>query len=115
MPEFPLFLAEIDVQSISCVRFTMPANDIGRDDVQIYVEYGISISDDQKLTCNVWAYILNTSLKGYLLTIDVDKPEKSEDKIDVILKALNGSNDFYAVLHHYLTWADENLLRKENR
>lgn len=80
-----------------------------------YVEYGISISDDQKLTCNVWAHILNTPLKGYLLTIDVDKPEKSEDKIDVILKALNGSNDFYAVLHHYLAWADENLLRKENR
>lgn len=112
-PSFPLFLEEIDVQGISCIRFNMPASDIGRNDVRIYIEYGINTSDERKLVCDVWAHILNTTLRGYLLTFTTDKPQKAEDEIDVIVQTLNENEDFYTVLRHYLDWADKNLVKKQ--
>ncbi|WP_204721745.1 hypothetical protein [Hydrogenoanaerobacterium saccharovorans] len=112
MQSLPIYLDEIDIQRISCIRFIMPINDIGRDDVQIYVEYGIGMSDEHKLVCNVWAHILDTVLKGYLLSFEIDKPQTEDKEIDAIMRTLNESDKFYAVLHGYLDWADKNRLKE---
>ena len=102
-----MLIAEIDVQTISCIRFLIPKQDIGRDDVEITIDYGVSLNDSKTLTCNIWARIGNASIKGFLTTLHVEKAKSSDDDVDNIMGALNSSEEFYNTLHRFIAFMSQ--------
>ena len=101
---FPMLIVEVDVQTISCSRFMMPKQDIGRGDIEITIDYGDSLTDTKTLTCNIWARIGNAAIKGFLTTIHAEKAKSPDDDIDSIMSALNSSEEFYNTLHQFIAF-----------
>lgn len=98
---FPLHLAEINVQRIKCLRFCMPEHEVGCPDVEITIEYGDVTGGSPALSCNVWARIGNSSIKGFIQTVRVPKPRESEE-IDSIISALNNHPNFMKQLEQFI-------------
>lgn len=95
----PIFLAEIDVGRVNCLRFLMPEQEIGRNDIEITIEYGDAPDTSNDWVCNVWARIGDSILKGFIASLHV---QKSEDDIDAIMRALNEQDDFLSALESYI-------------
>lgn len=96
---FPIHLHELDVQSVSCLRFVMPSTEVGRGDIEITVEYGDSPKQKDTISFNAWARIGDSLTKGFIHT---DTAPASGDNIDNIVAALNNNPAFMETLTEYI-------------
>lgn len=101
---FPMYIEEIEIGSVSSIRFTLPANDVGRADVKIIVEYGNDVQDPQKIILSVWCWIGGSTIRGFLCN-EVIQTNADEDKqISDIICCLNGSEAFNGALFSFIRW-----------
>ena len=98
--------AGIDIQRYAFFRFMLPREDIGRDDVEITVDYGV---DGQTVVANVWARIEKTTLKGFLYTEYVPRVDNGEDQCRLIASAINRNPLFESNLQAFLIWSRDNI------
>lgn len=96
---------QIDCQTINMFRFKMPKEDIGRDDITIYVEYGENISDRKQVAYSVWAQIDNKYVRA-LLICDGFNATIDNDIIYKIVEHINSSEWFYDRLLEFLLHFD---------
>lgn len=100
--DFPMHFVESTVELINCFRFQIPQADIGRDDIIIYVEYGVEEKNKDKIHYNVWCQIKNQPIRAYLSSDVIVGNIEDETTIQSILSAINESNDFYDMLDHFI-------------
>ena len=96
---FPLFLHEIDVQKIDYSRFLLPKCDIGRDDIEITVDYGKTPNDKDMIAFNVWSRIGNSTIKGFIYTAHI---RASEDEILSIIAKINNDPKFMDTVNEFI-------------
>lgn len=103
-PEFPIYLEQISVRTYTGFFFTLPERYIGRDDVKIYVEYGVA-EEQGKVLYNVWAQMSEQSIRAFIMagatTIDAE-----ENVIDKIVAELNDSDEFHETIEHFIQHFD---------
>lgn len=61
--DFPIYLAEINCELLHAFRFTVPEQEIGRDDVIILVEYGDE--EDGVVPYCVWAQFRGKNIRAF--------------------------------------------------
>ena len=98
--------AEIDIQRYAFFRFMLPSEEIGREDVEITVDYGV---DDQTVVANVWARVERTTVKGFVYTERVPRIQNGEDQCRLIVSAINRNPLFYRNLDAFLLWIREHM------
>jgi len=69
----PLFYNELDVSVIDYMEFSMPKSDIGRDDVELSIDYFGKDGDSSLISFNTWARIGDGRIKGHIYTGSVKK------------------------------------------
>lgn len=106
IPEFPIYISEVNCESIFAFRFTLPEQDIGRDDIVIYVEYGISSDDAGTITYNVWAQFRDSLIRAFLCPGSVPGTLEAADIIPKIMYALNSQELFYERVNEFITHFD---------
>lgn len=102
--DFTIHFAEVNVQLFNCFTFTMPKQDIGRDDIKICVEYGVP-TEDNAVYYNVWAQLSNQSVRAFVH----DGVIRSGDPgatVQCIMEDINGSEVFYDTLHQFIEHFD---------
>ena len=105
--------AGVDIQRYAFFRFMLPEEEIGRDDIEITVDYGVD-PETKTVVANVWARIENTMIKGFVYTEYVPRVEKSEEQCRLIAAAINRNPLFHRHLQAFLAWVQNNQLRGEN-
>lgn len=102
-PIFPMYFAEIDCQPIFTFRFNLPEPGVGRDDILVYIEYGFSAANHDIITYNVWAQIRNAHIRTFLGSGSVLTPANDEDIIPKIMGDLNSKEEFYDLIHDFIS------------
>lgn len=98
--DFPLFIAELDVSQFYGFHFQLPAQDIGRDDILIYVEYESPAK--KKVRYHVWAQFKDTFVRAYLCSASVPGSAEEADIVPKIMFDLNSSKDFYEQVYTFI-------------
>ena len=101
----------IDIQRYAFFRFMLPEEEIGRDDIEITVDYGVNV-DNKTVVANVWARIENTMIKGFVYTEYVPRVEKGEEQCRLIAAAINRNPLFHRHLQAFLAWVKKNQLQE---
>jgi hypothetical protein len=105
--KLPLFFHEIDVNCYDYFEFKLPPcyNLESGEGIVISIKHGVSLSDKNKIICEVWAQIGDMSLKGQIVTFAIDKPENSDAR-DNIINSLNteNSDEFEKALEAFVDW-----------
>lgn len=104
--EFPIYISEVNCESIFTFRFTLPEQDIGRDDVVIYVEYGITPDNEETITYNVWAQFRDSLIRAFLCPGSVPGTLEAADIIPKIMYALNSQELFYERVNEFIAHFD---------
>ena len=104
--------AGVDIQRYAFFRFMLPEEEIGRDDIEITVDYGVD-PETKTVVANVWARIENTMIKGFVYTEYVPRVDKSEEQCRLIAAAINRNTLFYRHLQAFLAWVQKNQLNTE--
>lgn len=104
--------AAIDIQRYAFFRFKLPELEIGRDDIEITVDYGVD-TEHNRVVANVWARIENTLLKGFMYTEFVPPVEKGREQCRLIAAAISRNPLFYRRLQTFLAWVQNNQLLGE--
>lgn len=100
MSNFPIFLSEVDVFQYHAFHFSLPAEDIGRDDILIHVEY--EISENNIVFYHAWAQYQNSYFRAHLISSSILLTGNGPDVISKIVFALNSSPDFYEQLYSFI-------------
>ena len=99
---FPIYLYQVDCNSVSSFYFTFPEQEIGRSDIMIHVEYGPYSKDEDFTVYNVWAQFANGHVRAYLFSDLVQVKFDAEDIVPTIMHALNSSEILYSELTHFI-------------
>ena len=102
--DFPLYLAEINCTLLHMFRFDLPKEDIGRDDIEIYVEYG-----DEKegvVPYNVWAQVKGRRIRSFLCPGTAPGKSDSRDIVQKIVFSLNSDEEFYDQVYAFIAHFD---------
>lgn len=99
-------LVEIDCQTINMFRFKMPKEDIGRDDVTLYVEYGKNINDKKQIVYSVWAQLDDKYVRA-MLVCDSFKGKIDNNIVCKIVEHINSSKWFYEQLFNFIELFDK--------
>lgn len=96
----------VDCQSINMFRFRMPEEDIGRNDITLYVEYSVNTNDRNQVAYSVWAQLDNVYARMLLVcgsfngTID-------DNVVCKIVEHINSSKEFYERLYKFIEQVDK--------
>lgn len=102
MPEFPIYIAEVNCESLFTFRFELPEHGVGRDDIVIYVEYGAAADGSRSITYNVWAQFRDSLIRAFLCPGNVAGTIDASDVISKIMYDLNSNEEFYDRVHHFI-------------
>lgn len=106
MPEFPIHISKVNCESMFTFRFTLPEQDIGRNDIVIYVEYGISPDDVVTITYNVWAQFRGSLIRVFLCPGSISGAFDASNLIPRIMYDLNSMELFYERVNAFITHFD---------
>ena len=101
--------AGIDIQRYGFFRFMLPEEEIGREDIEITVDYGVNV-DTKTVVANVWARIDNTMIKGFVYTEYVPRVDGGDAQCRLIAAAINRNPLFHRHLQAFLAWVQKNQL-----
>ena len=101
---FPMFIEEIEIGSVSSIRFTLPVNEVGRPDVKIIVEYGNDSQNPQSIILSVWCWIGGSTIRGFICNEVARAYEDDKKQISEIICCLNESDTFRSALFSYIHW-----------
>lgn len=101
---FPMFIEEIEIGSVSSIRFTLPESQTGKTDVKIIVEYGNDSHDPQSIILSVWCWIGSSAIRGFVCNEVARAYEDEKKQISEIICCLNGSDTFCESLLSYIRW-----------
>ena len=104
--------AGIDIQRYGFFRFMLPEKEIGRDDIEITVDYGVD-TENKTVVANVWARVEGTMIKGFVYTEYVPIMQKNDEQCRLIVAAINRNTLFYRHLHGFLAWVQNHQLTAE--
>lgn len=96
----------VDCQTVNMFRFRIPEEDIGRNDITLYVEYGVNTNDRKQVAYSVWAQLDNVYARmlivcdGFYGTID-------DNTIRKIVSHINSNELFYERLHYFIEQVDK--------
>lgn len=105
IPVFPVQLVGLDIREYQGFRFDLPRQDIGRSDVQIYVEYRIP-EDSSVVPYNVWAQLGQQSVRALILTSTIANAHKNA-VIESIVAELNHSDEFHEIIERFIEHFDK--------
>lgn len=105
-PEFPIYISEVNCEFLLAFRFTLPEQGIGRDDVVIYVEYGITPENAETITYNVWAQFRDSLIRAFLCPGSVPGTLEAADIIPKIMYDLNSQELFYERVNEFIAHFD---------
>lgn len=98
--EFPMYIAEVNVEEFFSFRFKLPAQDIGRNDVMIYVEYDNPSA--KNIWYNVYGQIKDSYIRAYLCSSSIPGSAVSGDVVSRIIFDLNSSKEFYLQVANFI-------------
>lgn len=104
MPEFPIHLVEVNVREYQGFRFDLPEQDIGRSDVQIYVEYRMP-KDSSDIPYNVWAQLEQQSIRALVFESAITNLHEKA-VIESIMADLNQSDEFRETIERFIEHFD---------
>lgn len=104
IPEFPIHLVEVNIGEYQGFRFDLPEQDIGRSDVQIYVEYRIP-RDSSDIPYNVWAQLEQQSIRALILRNTIANTHENA-VIESIMADLNHSDEFRETVERFIEHFD---------
>ena len=104
--------AGIDIQRYAFFRFMLPEEDVGRNDIEITVDYGVD-TDNKTVVANVWARLENTMVKGFVYTEYVPIVDKGEQQCRLIAAAINRNPLFHQHLHAFLAWVQQHFAENQ--
>lgn len=99
MSIFPMQFARVEIGTCQAFCFTLPVQDIGRDDIKIYVEYSDPSAGEVRF--NTWAQTVNGTVR-YFIHTDSVKKKICDDLLHNIMHNINTSEEFYQQLHELL-------------
>ena len=97
---FPIFLAEVDVAEFQAFRFQLPPQDIGRNDILIYVEY--DRTEHGIVHYNAWGQFKDTYIRSFLVSSSISLSTGTKDVVSKIIFDLNSSDIFYEQVHSFI-------------
>ena len=104
IPVFPVHLVGLNIREYQGFRFDLPEQDIGRSDVQIYVEYR-NPEDTSDIPYNVWAQLGQQSIRALILTSTLSNTHNNA-VIESIVADLNHSDEFRETIEHFIEHFD---------
>lgn len=102
--EFPIHFAQLNVSLYHSFRFTLPEQDIGRNDIQISVDYGTP-DNDNLVDYNAWAQLTSQSVRA-LVHVGSCHSDDPNMIVQRIMEDMNGSQEFYDTLYHFIEHFD---------
>lgn len=96
----------VDCQTINMFRFRLPEQDIGRNDITLYIEYGVNINNRKQVAYSVWAQLDNVYAR-MLLFADIFNGTIGEDIVSEIVKHINSNKEFYKQLYKFIEQVDK--------
>ena len=97
------FFGAFQIADINTFRFNLPQPIVGRDDIEIDVDYGPALEDPSKTIAVVWAWLSNFPLKACVLNLVLDCPCDDRPQVKAaVVRQLQMSDDFLGGLHGYL-------------
>lgn len=105
------FSSKLDVQVHSFFRFVLNALDRQNVDVEISVDYGVSLNNPDIITANVWARIADGTIKNYLYTETIAQAVVNECGYAEIAKKIHNNPVFQDALKSFLDCAYQNLIQ----
>lgn len=96
----------VDCQTINMFRFRLPEQDIGRNDITLYVEYGVNTNDRKQVAYSVWVQLDNVYARMLLICGSFNGT--MDDKIiGEIVKHINSNKEFYEQLYKFIEQVDK--------
>lgn len=93
----------VDCQTVNMFRFRIPEQDIGRNDITLYVEYGVNTNDRKQVAYSVWAQFDNMYVRA-LLDCDGFVGIIDDNIICKIVEHINSSKYFYERLYKFIEY-----------
>ena len=104
VPEFPIHLAELKVNILKSFVFTLPIEETGRDDIQIFVDYAVS-EDGNNAIYEAWAQFTDANIRA--MVYDGVVPCKGDESaITDIICELNMSEKFHDTVQSFIEHFD---------
>ena len=104
VPEFPIHLAELNVKMLKSFVFTLPIEETGRDDVHIFVDYGVSENGNEAFY-EAWAQFTDANF-GAIVYDSVVPYKGDESTITDIICELNMSEKFHDTVQRFIKHFD---------
>ena len=93
----------LDVGKICTYRIDMPKEFVGRDDVDVYIEFGTLYGKEERIAYNLWFQIKGGKTRTCLHTDDFIGNMEDENRI--LQKIVNEINSNFEIQYAILQWA----------
>jgi hypothetical protein len=102
----PIFLHELDVQSINCIKYIIPSCYAGgHEDIEITADYGEDTNNNPgNVRYNAWARKGNASVKFFVFTNEVPT---ADDAIESIMADMNENPEFEAAMQRLVAFIEK--------
>lgn len=98
--------AWVDCQTVNMFRFRIPEKAIGRNDITLYIEYGVNTNDRKQVAYSVWAQFDNMYVRA-LLDCDSFVGTIDDNTVCKIVEQINSSEYFYERLYEFVEHFDK--------
>lgn len=99
-PDFPIFLTQLNIKEMPYFMFTLPEQEFGRNDIQIFVEYAVT-EDKSTVVFDAWAQFKNTSVRARVYNGTIPFME-NDSVIANIVSNMNLSDKFRSTMRHFV-------------
>ena len=103
--ELPIFLHEIDVQNTDYFKFLLPECYAGgHENIEISVEHGKTINDENTVTYNAWARKRDSSVKFFIFT---NRVPATDNTVYNIMADMNENQEFETQINKFIEFTDK--------
>lgn len=102
----PIHITEIRCEELKLFRFMLPMQVLNRDDIELYVEYGTSVTDPKQMAYRAWVSSEDGDVRGLLQTGRVDAAIDNEDIQQKIVLDICTAETFIPLAKSFFAWLE---------